>query len=124
MHGIKKVFSFTYDILYLYIMFILYEKLKLRCSTQNALDTVAGVKECSTVPRLYKRTHNLIYNKSVDFGHITWCYIPEDRTLHNHHYENLKSKNKQPALTVIINGLLRCVVDILSSVHIAHKAYY
>jgi hypothetical protein len=28
---------------------------------------------------------------SVDFQRTTWCYIPEDSTLHNHHYENLKS---------------------------------
>jgi hypothetical protein len=28
---------------------------------------------------------------SVDFQWVTWCYIPEDITLHNHHCENLKS---------------------------------
>jgi hypothetical protein len=28
---------------------------------------------------------------SVDFRRTTWCYIPEDRTLHNHCCENLKS---------------------------------
>jgi hypothetical protein len=28
---------------------------------------------------------------SVDFQQTTWCYIPEDRTLHNHCCENLKS---------------------------------
>jgi hypothetical protein len=27
----------------------------------------------------------------VDFQQTTWCYIPEDSTLHNHHCENLKS---------------------------------
>jgi hypothetical protein len=28
---------------------------------------------------------------SVDFQQTTWRYIPEDRTLHNHRSENLKS---------------------------------
>jgi hypothetical protein len=28
---------------------------------------------------------------SVDFQQTTWCYIPEDRALHNHHSENVKS---------------------------------
>jgi hypothetical protein len=28
---------------------------------------------------------------SVDFQWTTWCYIPEDGTLHNHCCENLKS---------------------------------
>jgi hypothetical protein len=27
----------------------------------------------------------------VDFQRTTWYYIPEDSTLHNHRYENLKS---------------------------------
>jgi hypothetical protein len=27
---------------------------------------------------------------SVDFQQTAWCYIPEDRTLHNHHCENPK----------------------------------
>jgi plasmid replication initiation protein len=27
----------------------------------------------------------------ANFEWTTWCYIPEDRTLHNHHCENLKS---------------------------------
>jgi hypothetical protein len=27
----------------------------------------------------------------VDFQWTTWHYIPEDRNLHNHHYENLIS---------------------------------
>jgi hypothetical protein len=27
----------------------------------------------------------------VDFHQTIWHYIPEDRTLHNHHCENLKS---------------------------------
>jgi hypothetical protein len=27
---------------------------------------------------------------SVDFQWTTWCYIPEDRTCHNHHCTNLK----------------------------------
>jgi hypothetical protein len=30
---------------------------------------------------------------SVDFQRTTRSYIPEDRTLHNHRYENLKSYN-------------------------------
>jgi hypothetical protein len=30
---------------------------------------------------------------SVDFQRITLCYIPEDRNLHNHRCENLKSYN-------------------------------
>jgi hypothetical protein len=28
---------------------------------------------------------------SVDFQQTEWHYIPEDRTLHNHHCENVKS---------------------------------
>jgi hypothetical protein len=28
---------------------------------------------------------------AVDFQQCTQCYIPEDRTVHNHHCENLKS---------------------------------
>jgi hypothetical protein len=28
---------------------------------------------------------------SADFQWTTWCHIPEDRTLHDHQYENLKS---------------------------------
>jgi hypothetical protein len=34
---------------------------------------------------------------SVDFQRTTWCYIPEDSTLHNHRCENLKSY-KEPCL--------------------------
>jgi hypothetical protein len=26
----------------------------------------------------------------VDFQWITWCYIPEESTLHNHHFEKIK----------------------------------
>jgi hypothetical protein len=29
----------------------------------------------------------------VDFQQTTRCYIPEDKTLHNHHCDNLKSYN-------------------------------
>jgi hypothetical protein len=28
---------------------------------------------------------------SAGFQQTTWCYIPEDRTLHDNHCENLKS---------------------------------
>jgi hypothetical protein len=43
------------------------------------------------------------FKRSVDFWWTTLHYIPEDRTLHNHHCENLKSdKFSQGANTVII----------------------
>jgi hypothetical protein len=33
----------------------------------------------------------LSYEMSVDFIRITRCYVPEDRTLHSHRRDNLKS---------------------------------
>jgi hypothetical protein len=34
---------------------------------------------------------NLFSETSIHFQWTTWCYIPEDSTLHNHRCENLKS---------------------------------
>jgi hypothetical protein len=43
---------------------------------------------------------------SVDFQWTTRRYIPEDSTLHNHRYENLKSYN----ILIIIQRFLRFFV--------------
>jgi hypothetical protein len=43
---------------------------------------------------------------SGDFQRTTWCYIPEDRTLHNHRCEHLKSyvtDNLHEDLTGLLN---------------------
>jgi hypothetical protein len=37
---------------------------------------------------------------SVYFQRTTWCYVLEDRTLHNHRYEDLKSYVKGKAIHV------------------------
>jgi hypothetical protein len=39
-------------------------------------------------------------SETVDFQWTTWCYIPEDRTLHNHCCENLKSYEDSTILSV------------------------
>jgi hypothetical protein len=43
---------------------------------------------CSSTVKLEATSSS---EKSMDFRRATWRYIPEDRTLHNHRYENLKS---------------------------------
>jgi hypothetical protein len=43
---------------------------------------------------------------SVDFQQITCRYIPEDRTLHNHRYENLKSYRT----ILVYNNMTRSVL--------------
>jgi hypothetical protein len=53
---------------------------------------------------------------SVDFQRTTWHYIPQDRTLHNHHYENLKSyisscNSWYLGQNVILFPVLFCVFD-------------
>jgi hypothetical protein len=41
-----------------------------------------------------------LQNISVNFHQTTLHYIPEDRTHHNHHYENLKSYKGKPDINV------------------------
>jgi hypothetical protein len=46
---------------------------------------------------------------SVYFQRTTWCYIPEDRTLHNHSCENLKSYIFHDCYTPTFPDLMKCL---------------
>jgi hypothetical protein len=43
----------------------------------------------------------------VDFQRTTWCYIPEDRNLHNHRSENLKSYIESYQFYQLLHTVLR-----------------
>jgi hypothetical protein len=53
-----------------------------------------SVKACSAYSSTLKLEAICSSETSVDFQRTTRRYIPKDRTLHNHRYENLKSYNK------------------------------
>jgi hypothetical protein len=58
---------------------------------------------------------------SVDFQWTTCCYIPQDRTLHNHCCENLKSYKN--CLLYKINYLAITFNKLLSSTGTLHTSY-
>jgi hypothetical protein len=48
---------------------------------------------CLAYPSILKVEPVCSSEMSVDPHQTTWCYIPEDRSLHNHHLKSLKSCN-------------------------------
>jgi hypothetical protein len=57
---------------------------------QSLLSTCLTLVSCETYPSNLKMEATRFSETSVNFQRTTRCYIPEDRTLHIHHCENIK----------------------------------
>jgi hypothetical protein len=57
---------------------------------------------CLAYPSTLKMEVTCSTETSVDFQRTTWRYIPEDRTLHNHRCENVKSCKNNPVFLISI----------------------
>jgi hypothetical protein len=58
------------------------------CSPLKETDVL--VENVSSIFRIVVED-DISFDTSVDFQRTTWRYIPEDRSLHNHRCENLRS---------------------------------
>jgi hypothetical protein len=57
----------------------------------------------------------------VDFQRTTWRYIPEDRTLHNHRCENLKSLISQKLIKRMMRFPAKFSMDVTLVVYLCNK---
>jgi hypothetical protein len=59
----------------------------------KAVESIFMLVSCLAYSLILKMEATCSSETSVDFQWTTQYYIPQDKTLHNHHYENLKSYN-------------------------------
>jgi hypothetical protein len=67
------------------------KQLESRWQAEPSLPPAFMLVSCSVYSMTLTKEAICSSETSIDFKRATWCYIPEDSTLHNQHCENLKS---------------------------------